>query len=143
MTSQYLITEPPIQVLPTLARTIGFHESIVLQQIHYWLKLPFSRHLINGSYWVRHTPERWESQFPFWDTKTICRLVKNLEKKGLLGCHQLRDSGKAKYYTINYKALNKIISSPQLKLKSTTLFPTYDHANFDAINFADSEEKDI
>lgn len=143
MTSQYLITEPPLQVLPTLARTLGFHESIVLQQIHYWLKLPFSRHLINSSYWVRYTPERWENQFPFWDTKTIRRILKNLEKKGLLACHQLRASDKAKYYTINYKALKKILSSPKSKLKITTLSPTYDHANFDAINFADSKEKNI
>ena len=143
MTSQYLINEPPLQVLPTLARTVGFHESIVLQQMHYWLKLPFSRHLINGGYWVRYTPEVWERQFPFWDQKTICRIIKNLEKLDLLSSHQLRDSGKAKYYTINYKILNKILSSSKSKLKSASLPTTYDHASFETINFVDSEEKDI
>ena len=32
-----LISEPPLQVLPSLAVKIGLNEAIVLQQIHYWL----------------------------------------------------------------------------------------------------------
>jgi len=143
MASQYFINEPPLQVLPTLARTVGLHESLVLQQVHYWLKLPFSRHLINSGYWIRYTPEQWERQFPFWDQKTICRIVKNLEKRNLLAFHQLRDSGKAKYYTIHYKALNKVLSSSRLQLKAPLLSETYDHANFDAINHTDNGETNV
>ena len=139
MTSQFLINEPPLQVLPTLANTVGFHESIILQQIHYWLKLPFSRHLINGNFWVRYTPELWERQFPFWDQRIIRRIIKNLERREVLVFHQTRDSGKAKYYTINYQNLSKLISSPKSKLKGSTLSPTYEHANFDAVNFDDNE----
>lgn len=139
MTSQLLISEPPLQVLPTLANTIGFHESIILQQLHYWLNLPFSRHLINGNFWVRYTPELWERQFPFWDQKIIRRIIKNLERREALTFHQTRDSGKAKYYTINYRVLNKVISSPKSKLNGYTLSSTYDHANFDAVNFDDNE----
>lgn len=139
MTSQLLISEPPLQVLPTLASTIGFHESIVLQQIHYWLKLPFSRHLINGNFWVRYTPEFWERQFPFWDQKLIRRIIKNLERREVLAFHQTRDSGKAKYYTINYQNLSKLISSSKLRLKGSALSSTYDHANFNAVNYDDNE----
>lgn len=139
MTSQLLISEPPLQVVPTLANTIGFHESIVLQQIHYWLRLPFSRHLINGNFWVRYTPELWERQFPFWDQKTLRRIIKSLERQEALASYQTRNSGKEKYYTINYRTLTKAVSTPNSKLKSYVLSPSYDHANFGAVNFDNNE----
>ena len=139
MTSQLLISEPPLQVLPTLANTVGFHESIGLQQIHYWLKLPFSRHLIKDNFWVRYTPKLWQRQFPFWDQKIIRRILKTLERREVLTCHQTRGSGKAKYYTINYQALSKLIYSSKRKLKGSGLSISYDHANFDAVNFVDNK----
>lgn len=37
--SNLLLDEPPLQVMPTLATKVGLNESIVLQQIHYWLKI--------------------------------------------------------------------------------------------------------
>jgi hypothetical protein len=134
MISQLLISEPPLQVLPTLANTVGFYESIVLQQVHYWLKLPFSRHLIQGNFWVSYTPELWERQFPFWDQNIIRRVLKSLVRREVLAFHQTRDSGKAKYYTINYQALGELIASSQSKMKVSGLSPSYDHASFDAIN---------
>lgn len=36
--SKLLIEEPPLQVLPSLAVTIGLNEAIIIQQIHYWLR---------------------------------------------------------------------------------------------------------
>ena len=35
--SKLLIQDRPIMILPTLAIKIGLNESIILQQIHYWL----------------------------------------------------------------------------------------------------------
>ena len=35
--SKLLINERPIMILPTLAVKIGLNESIMLQQVHYWL----------------------------------------------------------------------------------------------------------
>ena len=65
MTSQLLINEPPLQILPTLAKELGLNEAIVLQQIHYWLNLQFSRCLFDDQYWVRYTSKQWERQFSF------------------------------------------------------------------------------
>lgn len=45
MGAQLLINEPPLQVLPTLAKTIGLNEAIVLQQVHYWLNPKFNTDL--------------------------------------------------------------------------------------------------
>ena len=37
--SNLLIEEPPLQVLPSLALAVGLNEAIILQQMHYWLKI--------------------------------------------------------------------------------------------------------
>ena len=139
MTSQFLINEPPLQVLPTLAREIGLNEAVVLQQIHYWLNLQFSRHLLNNRYWVRYTPKQWERQFSFWDKKTLHRALNRLERLELV-IVETREPSKVKYYTINYRMLGRAtpLFKTQRALSSST--PTYEHANFDAINFTECEE---
>ena len=38
MIDKLLISEPPLQVLPTLVKTVGLNEAIVLQQLHYLLR---------------------------------------------------------------------------------------------------------
>ncbi|WLF74824.1 hypothetical protein Q3V38_08385 [Limosilactobacillus fermentum] len=45
-----LIEEPPLQVLPSLAKSIGLNEAIVLQQIHYWIRK--SNNLKDGHKWI-------------------------------------------------------------------------------------------
>lgn len=133
MTSQFIINEPPMQVLPTLAREIGLNEAIVLQQIHYWLNLQFSRHLIKDHYWVRYTQKQWERQFSFWDKKTLYRAIKNLERLEVV-IVEAHKSGKAKYYTIDYKTLGQVTSSSESQSAPSRSAPTHEHANFDAIN---------
>ena len=102
MASQLLINEPPLQVLPTLARHIGLNEAIVLQQIHYWLSPQFHKNVFEGRYWVRNTYGQWQRQFSFWGEKTIRRTIANLEKLGLLTTFVTGGFNKVKYYTINY-----------------------------------------
>ena len=134
MTSELLITEPPIQVSPTLARELGLNGAIVLQQIHYWLNLQFSRCLIEDHYWVRYIPKHWGRQFSFWDSKTLHRAIHQLEKLEVLVAWVDEGSDEATYYTIDYSALSKVTSSSDAKVKDSPSLPTYDHANFDAIN---------
>ena len=45
-----LISEPPLQVLPSLAVKIGLNEAIILQQVHYWLLK--SNNIRDGYKWV-------------------------------------------------------------------------------------------
>jgi hypothetical protein len=110
MTSQFIINEPPLQVIPTLARDIGLNEAIILQQVHYWLNLQFSRCLIEEQYWVRYSLKQWGCQFPFWDKKTLRRAINNLEKLEVLVSLVREDSSKAKYYAINYWRLDQLTS---------------------------------
>jgi len=134
MTSQFLINEPPLQILPTLAREIGLNEAIVLQQIHYWLNLQFSRHLFGDRYWVRYTPKQWERQFSFWNKKTLRRALNRLERLGLV-ITEAYGPKKARFYRIDYQILGQVASSSGTQPVPSLPPPANEHANFDAINF--------
>lgn len=105
--SSLLINEPPLQVLPSLAKEVGLNESIMLQQMHYWLLK--STHEFNQEYWFYKTLEEWQLEFPFWSTMTIRRILGNLEKKKLVkvGNFNKKKFDKTKWYTINYERVNR------------------------------------
>ena len=103
--------------MPTLATIIGLNEAIVLQQVHYWLKIKekSQQDYIDGHYWVYNTYKQWQEQFPFWHINTIQRTFSSLEKKRILLSGNYNSAGfdKTKWYTINYSILNEYISSHQ------------------------------
>ena len=105
--SSLLINEPPLQVLPSLAKEVGLNESIMLQQMHYWLLK--STHEFNQEYWFYKTLEEWQLEFPFWSTMTIRRILGNLEKNKLVkvGNFNKKKFDKTKWYTINYERVNR------------------------------------
>lgn len=77
--------------MPTLATIIGLNESIVLQQVHYWLKIKekSQQDYIDGRYWVYNTYKQWQEQFPFFSLRTLRRTFSSLEKKGTTACRKL------------------------------------------------------
>ena len=102
-----LISEPPLQVLPTLARLIGLNEAIILQQIHYWLQR--SNNIRDGYRWVYNSYPEWYKQMPIWKSETTMRTAfKNLEKQGLLitANYNKAKFDKTKWYRINYEKLS-------------------------------------
>ena len=109
--NKLLIYEPPLQILPTLARIIGLNESIFIQQLHYWVNNPKTNGTLSGGYkWVYNSYTQWqEDNFPFWSVATIQRVVSNLEKKNLIVTIQKRSTERKKYYRINYPELERVI----------------------------------
>lgn len=106
--SNLLINEPPLMILPSLAVTIGLNEAVILQQIHYWLITPKIGLIHDDRKWIFNTYEEWqETNFPFWSVSTIKRAILDLECSGLLETAYLsEDKGdRTKYYTINYDRL--------------------------------------
>lgn len=103
--SSLLIQDEPLLVLPRLASKIGLNEAIFLQQIHYWLKR--SKHYYDDRYWVYNSITNWHKQFPFWNERTLKRIVKNLEEFNLLisGNYNKLKFDKTKWYSINYDRL--------------------------------------
>ncbi len=106
--SKLLIQDNPIMILPTLAIKIGLNESIILQQVHYWLLT--SKHDKDGKRWVYNTYKDWQEQMPFWSEKTIKRTIKSLEDQGFLlsGNYNSLKLDKTKWYTIDYEKLAEI-----------------------------------
>lgn len=102
-----LISEPPLQVLPSLAVEIGLNEAVILQQVHYWVLRSNFEH--EGSKWVYNTLEQWQEQFPFWSSKTIQRTLQSLRQSGYLKAKKLSQTGcdHTLYYTIDYDLMSK------------------------------------
>ena len=106
--SKLLISESPLQVLPSLAVAIGLNEAILLQQLHYWLG--HSTVTEGGKRWVYNTLEEWQKQLPFWSVATIKRAFSTLCELGIVERQQLSKDrrDKTNYYTINYPALDEL-----------------------------------
>lgn len=107
--SNLLINEPPLQVLPSLAKAIGLNEAIVLQQIHYWLHHAKVKH--DDKMWIYKTVEHWQEQdFGFWSEDTIKRAIKSLRTQGLLLVEKLSNNSfnRVNHYTINYDQLRLV-----------------------------------
>lgn len=104
-----LIQEPPLQVLPSLAKAIGLNEAIILQQIHYWLRK--SNNVEDGHKWIYNTYNAWQKQFPFWSIPTIRRTITSLEKQGVIVTGNFNKAGfdNTKWYRIDYQKLESMI----------------------------------
>jgi DnaD/phage-associated family protein len=109
--SNLLLDDKPLIILPSLAEKIGLNESIILQQLHYWLK--DSSHFKDGYKWIYNTYSSWKEQFPFWSDKTIRRTITRLENIGLIvtGNYNKLGVDKTKWYRIDYEKLS-IVTSP-------------------------------
>lgn len=105
--SRLLINEPPLQVLPSLAKEIGLNEAIMLQQMHYWVLK--SSNEFKGVKWFYKTLEEWQTEFPFWSVMTIRRTLGSLEKQKIIkiGNFNKKKFDKTKWYTIDYQRVNR------------------------------------
>lgn len=106
--SKLLINEPPLVLQKTLAVKLGLNEAIMLQQIHYWASM--KKNIKDGYYWVYNSYEDWNEQFPFFSKSTIGRVLRNLEKSGVIivGNYNKLSFDKTKWYRIDYKAVKAL-----------------------------------
>ncbi|MBZ8125615.1 hypothetical protein [Bacillus thuringiensis] len=126
-TSSLLFDEAPLLVRPEMAKRVGLNESIVIQQVHYWLEnkrkstkpkdLEKERTYRDGRFWCYNSYPEWQEQFPFWSQKTIERIFSNLEKNGILisGVFNEWKADRTKWYTIDYEALDRYEKNPKKK----------------------------
>ena len=107
-----LISEPPLQVIPSLAVALkSSDKAIMLQQIHYWLQR--SNNIVDGHRWVFNTAKGWQKQFPWITAKTVQRYLKDLCDRGLLitANYNKANFDRTKWYRIDYDALDKLGNS--------------------------------
>lgn len=125
--SKYLLDEHPLIVIPKLAVAVGLNEAIVLQQIHYWLNK--SDKIFNGKKWTYNSYKDWQKQLPFWDTRTIQRIFRELEKGQLIstGNFNKMKFDKTKWYTIEYDNLSSRIRQVDVMEDDNLSLSQYDN----------------
>ncbi|CNE10542.1 hypothetical protein [Yersinia kristensenii] len=113
--AKLLINEPPLQVLPSLAKEIGLNEAILVQQIHYWLCRSDHRH--ESRKWFYKSAAEWADELGFWSDSTIKRTLANLLEMKLISVGQLHKIllndpyNRTKWYSINYDQLELLNST--------------------------------
>ena len=104
-----LISEPPLQVLPTLAVKIGLNGALFLQQLHYWILR--SNNIKENTVWVYKSLDEWiEQDFPFMSRSTLKRTISDLKKEDLIITKTFNKMkiDKTNWYTINYQKLESM-----------------------------------
>lgn len=107
---RYLIDEPPILVLPSLAVVLkDLNKAIVLQQLHYWVQR--SSNVRDGKAWVYNTTKEWQQQFPFWSESTIKRALRELRDDGVVVTANYNSMAidRTLWYSIDYDKLDAIV----------------------------------
>lgn len=101
----------PLLIPPALAKEIGLHEAVILQQIHYWLER--SNHFINGCLWIYNIYQAWQQQFPFLSLSAIRKAIARLEGLNLLKTERFDKQrwNQTKWYSINYQRLEVLLYS--------------------------------
>lgn len=104
-----LISEPPLQVLPTLAVKVGLNGALFLQQLHYWILR--SDNVKENTVWVYKSLDEWiEQDFPFMSRSTLKRTISDLKKEDLIITKTFNKMkiDKTNWYTINYQKLESM-----------------------------------
>jgi hypothetical protein len=114
-TGKLLLDEAPLVVLPSLARAIGLGGAVVLQQLHFLIRLKLVRHrehpkeserdIHDGHIWVWNSYQKWqENYFSFLTIRSLQRIFLTLEKNGLIFVANYNEYNldKTKWYSINY-----------------------------------------
>jgi hypothetical protein len=110
--SKLLWDEPPFVFQPTLARLLGLNESIMLQQIHYWLHRGYGKEH-DGEMWIYNSISQWEAQVSFLSRKQIRYALERLEDRGMVvtGQYNQKKFDRTKWYRIDYSAVRDIEAS--------------------------------
>ena len=122
-----LISEPPLQVLPTLAVKIGLNGALFLQQLHYWILR--SNNVKENTVWVYKSLDEWiEDDFPFMSRSTLKRTISDLKKADLIITKTFNKMkiDKTNWYTINYQKLESM--SPPWVQNEPSIGSKWSHA---------------
>ena len=109
--TKLLLDEYPLILLPTAACVFGDRAALFLQQVHYWCKLYERdhklRHYHAGRWWVWNSLDGWLTNFPFWSTRTIERIIGRLQSQDLIliDNYNLMGYDRTRWYTPHYEVI--------------------------------------
>lgn len=117
---ELLFNEQPITINRKLAKFLGLKESIIVQRMVDLLDLNKrqNNNFIDGRYWIYKSIKSWqEEEFDFLSVRTVERILRSLEKEGLLICKAFNKTelDTTKWYSIDY---DKLLEVCRLRLDS-------------------------
>jgi hypothetical protein len=96
---------------PIIATIIGQNESILLNQLEYWIS-KCGRNIDNlDGKWIYNSYKKWSEQFTYWSTSKLRRTIRSLENLGLIKSAKVNSKkwDQTKWYSINYNEYNKLL----------------------------------
>jgi hypothetical protein len=103
-------------IRPGVAKLLGLNESIVLQQLHYWLQKAqkgMCGKKIEGNYWIWNRIQDWHEQFPFFSESTLKRAFSSLKKEKILVISKFNGYNRINYYRIDYEILDSFLEKAE------------------------------
>ena len=121
---------------PSLALLIGESESILFNQISYWISKCGRGILGQNGLWIYNSLPEWHKQFRYWSMYKLRKTIKSLEDLGLI--KSIKANAKkwnhTKWYTVNYSQYKKIIKKIKVdkNIAEYSAFSTINHFNKDS-----------
>jgi hypothetical protein len=106
---------------PQVASKIGESESILLNQLEYWIsKCGRDINDLDGK-WIYNSYKKWSEQFTYWSTSKLRRTIKSLENLGLIKSTKVNSKkwNQTKWYSIDYHEYNKLLEDRYSNLSSS------------------------
>jgi hypothetical protein len=129
-----LIDEPPLIVLPSLAKAIGLEEAIVLQQIHYQMRVRDA----GANEWVPISVTKLLEWCPFLSRRSMERVTSSLKGKGLIEVAQRSGFDRTNWLRIRYEAIDSIPPNRGIDTANPVVSDTANLADSHAANLAGS-----
>lgn len=110
----FLDDDVVLTIRPQFAALLGLNESVVLQQLHYWLKKAEKGQcgrFAEGHYWVWNSLSEWLEQFPFFSESTLKRIFSKLQRYEIIYVEQFDGSNRTNFYRIDYENLDKFLEN--------------------------------
>ena len=127
---------------PIIAAEIGEAESILLNQIDYWISKCGKKIAALDGIWIYNSYKNWAEQFTYWSLSKLRRTIKSLENQGLIKSSKINSKkwNQTKWYTIDYNKYNQLLNSKTLKLAhDKTIKKENTNSNLKLVNKLDGQ----
>ena len=100
-------------VIPAIANRIGLEESLVLNQIYYWISKCGRTVADRDGTWIYNSIESWHKQFSYWSISKIRRILGSLESQGFIISKKVnaRKWNQTKWYSIDEEKVGTLFKS--------------------------------
>lgn len=132
---------------PTVAKNIGESESILLNQISYWISKCGRELAGQEEKWIYNSLAEWHKQFSYWSMYKLRKTIKSLEDLGLVKSIKVNAKrwNHTKWYTVNHSEYNKLLKKLKTKAHNSETSHLYEinKISFIEKNITKQNSKDI